>query len=198
MSAWYQSKIAYRVQDDAGKWKTINESFLHDGVSFTDVEAQLFKMVEGRLTDFEVKSISQVKYEAVYEPHVGGDFYKVTVLTQGELDDKKTTTFHLVAADSVIDAEKRAEAYMKTWLDPHDIIAVVKSPILGVWHPVAEDWQNDFETRSDKLSADGHESGDVAQTTLFDKDGKAKTNDPTGSKSEFANTLQSAFDGVTA
>ncbi|WP_170061153.1 DUF4494 family protein [Spirosoma aerolatum] len=166
MPLWFQSKISYRTQDATGKWKTINESFLHDGVSFTDVEAQIFKIVEDRLKEFEVKSIAQVKFENVYEPYVGGDFYKVTVVSEDSIDEKKTTSFHLVAAADVVDAEKRAEAYMKNWLSSHTITGVVKSPILGVWHPVAEDWQTDFKQRMEDLAQDGHTSVDINQLEM--------------------------------
>lgn len=170
---WFQSKISYRIQDIAGKWKTITEQFLHDGVSFTDVEAQVFSMLEDRLTGFEIKAIAQVSFENVYEPHIGGDFYKVTVLTEG-IGDKKTSSFHLVAASDVVDAENRAEKYMSSWLDNTVIVAVAKSPILGVWHPIAEDWQDDFRARSERLADEGHESGDVNQATIFDREGKVK------------------------
>ncbi len=192
---WYQSKISYGVQDATGKWKTISESFLHDGISFTDVEAQIFKMVEGRLTDFEIKAIALVKFECVYDTFVGGDFYKVTVLSEDKADDKKTVTAHLVAATDVVDAEGRAEQYMKNWLTDNIITGVVKSPIVGVWHPKVENWQNDFWQRMDRLKENGHESSDVNQTTIFDKDGKPKMPDTTGEG--FTMTKTTKRDSVT-
>jgi hypothetical protein len=168
---WYQSKIKYKTQDDAGKWKSFSESFLHDGVSFTDVEAQLYKILEERLkTDFEIGSISKVKFEAVYDTHIVkdgkvSDFYKVTVLTK-TLEDKLETTFHLVAGFDVTDAEKRAETYMKDWMSDTMIISVAKSPILGVWHQNAAPWQEDFKFRMEKLAEEGRESSNINQIEI--------------------------------
>ncbi|MGF7213874.1 hypothetical protein GGR92_000014 [Spirosoma lacussanchae] len=163
---WYQSKVSYRLQDNFGKWKSYTEQYLHDAVSFSDVETQIYSVLEGRLTDFEIKGISLVKFEGVYEPHVGGDFYKVTILTEDTIEDKKSNSAHLVAAADVVDAERRTEKYMSGWLSNNTIIAVVKSPILGVWHPFSEDWQNDFKSRQADLADSGRESADVNQMNI--------------------------------
>ncbi|GAB3278424.1 hypothetical protein GCM10027347_52820 [Larkinella harenae] len=169
MSQWYQSNVKYRTQDVNGKWKTISESFLHDGVSFSDVETQLHEILKERLKDFGVKAIKETTYSNVYDTFVGGDFYKVTIQTDYG-DGKTSNENHLVAASDVVDAEKRAENYMKGWVTNTSIIAVVKSSILGVWHPKAEPWQEDFRERMAELELKGHKSVNANQTEInFDK-----------------------------
>jgi hypothetical protein len=174
MSQWYQSNVKYRTQDTTGKWKAISESFLHDGVSFSDVETQLYEILKDRLKDFNVKAIKETTYSNVYDTFVGGDFYKVTIQTDYG-DGKTSNENHLVAAADVVDAEKRAEIYMKGWVTNTSIIGVVKSNILGVWHPKAEPWQEDFRERMADLEAKGYKSASANQTEIDFTNGKRDT-----------------------
>lgn len=87
------------------------------------------------------------------------------MLTKG-IDDKTETTFHLVAGFDVTDAEKRAEKRMESWMTDTIITSVVKSSILGVWHPKAEPWQEDFKFRMEKLAETGRESNNINQLEI--------------------------------
>ncbi|WP_234735350.1 DUF4494 family protein [Tellurirhabdus bombi] len=160
----FQSRIQYKVLDKERKWKTIVEQFLHDSFTFTEVEAQIYKVTEGRLTDFSVKAIAIVNYDDVYSAGTGNHFYKVSILEV--IGEEKRTLTHLVTADDVTDAENRAEAFTRNFGGDLTIQSVQKTNILGFWHPNAELWQSDFRNRMDDLKDAGHVSGDINQTTI--------------------------------
>ncbi|MCX6218316.1 DUF4494 family protein [Spirosoma sp.] len=173
---WFLSKIKYGIQDSLGKWKAISEQFLHDAISYGDVEAQLTEFLKDRVKDYE-HDISKVRYYSVYEPHVKGAFYKVqyeekTTTKAGV--EKITVKSHLVIALDVPDAERRAKEYMKNWVTDTKIIGADKTKILGVWHPHNQQWKDDFTERMIALAEAGHESPEPAPTTLFNADGTAK------------------------
>lgn len=161
------SKISYRVQDqNTGKWKTITEQFLHDAVTYGDVEAQLAKLLEGRVTDYDY-SLSKVTYAYIYDTFLPGDFYVVTILTQEGIDEKKTSEKHLVVAESITDAEERAAKFTRNWVQSVSIEGAVHSKILGYWHPNNEQWQDDFKQRMARLAEEGNKSADANQLNLF-------------------------------
>ena len=43
MASWYQVKIRYQKEDEAGSLKTFNETYLFDAISYTEAEANGYK-----------------------------------------------------------------------------------------------------------------------------------------------------------
>ncbi|WP_234733426.1 DUF4494 family protein [Tellurirhabdus bombi] len=170
---WYQSKIKYGALGDDMKRITRTEVFLHEAITYAEVEAQLYTILEGRVKDFDYSISDNAKFSAVYDTFAGGDFYKVKVVE--EIGDKKRTLHHLVAASDVADAQKRVEAYLKNSLIGFTIDGATKSAILGVWNPASEDWQNDFKQRMEDLREAGHESVGINQLEI---DFKKRASEP--------------------
>ncbi|MCX6217685.1 DUF4494 family protein [Spirosoma sp.] len=173
---WFLSKIRYSVQDSLGKFKAISEQFVHDAISYGDVEAQLAEVLKGRVDDYTY-DLSKIRFDSVYEPHVKGAFFKVQYEEKTTTEagvEKVTVKSHLVVAQDVPDAEKKASEYMKNWITDWTIIGADKTKILGVWHPLNQDWKDDFIARMADLAAAGNETGEPAPTTIFNADGTAK------------------------
>ncbi|MBN8825094.1 MULTISPECIES: DUF4494 family protein [unclassified Spirosoma] len=174
---WFLAKIKYKVQDDLGKWKSFTEQFLLENILYGGAEKDLAKILEGRITDFEY-DLAKVKFGQVYEPFNKGNFYKVTIEEKtysAETDKEKIEILtHYVIAESVHEAEERADKYISTWVTDCTIIGAVKSKILGVWHPYNSEWQDDFKQRMLLLAEAGNESSDANQTTIFNPDGSVK------------------------
>ncbi|GAB4023336.1 hypothetical protein GCM10028808_73480 [Spirosoma migulaei] len=175
---WFLSKINYRVQGAKGKWKAISEQFIHEGVTYGEVEAQLATLLEKRVSQYEY-DIDKIKFGAVYEPHNKGAFHKVTIdevsVNDSGVETKTTYTHYVIAAD-VPEAFARATDYMKTWGSSTTIVGVTESKVLGVWHPHNQQWKDDFMSRMADLAEAGHEKKkkDDSPTTIFNKDGSAK------------------------
>ena len=179
---WFLSKVNYKIQDWKGNWKSLSEQFIQDGITYGEVEEQLHKLLEGRVTDYEY-DINKIKFGAVYESFNAGNFYKVSIeekTIDAKGKDKVTTLTHYVVAEDVSQAEARATQYMKSWITSTTIVGAVKTKVLGVWHPHNSLWQDDFKQRMAKLAEEGHESNDVNQTTIFDADGNPKMPDDDG------------------
>ncbi|MFD2936288.1 DUF4494 family protein [Spirosoma flavum] len=204
---WFHSKIKYGVQDALGKWKTYSEQFLHDAITYAEVEQQLAEFLQGRVSDYEY-TITKISFDAVYDTFIQGSFYKVTFEEKTTNDagaDKITVKAHLVAAADVTDAERRATDYMKNWITDTTIIGSDRTKILGVWHPKSEDWKNDFKERMLRLAEVGQESNDSNQTTLFNRDGTVKkpgdsnqdTDAPANEESDFSKWTKSAEGTLT-
>jgi len=173
---WFHSKIKYSIQDRNDKLKTVSEEFLHDAVTYGDVEEQLAKVLEGRVTDYEY-DIKKAVFAYIYYPFATGAFYVVTVEEKSEGKggvEKITAHKHLVVAQDVPGAEAKATDYMKGWVVDTDVVGAVKSKILGIWHPHNQDWKDDFKQRMQALAEEGNESPDSPQTTIFNPDGSVK------------------------
>lgn len=170
----FLSKIRYKIQNpDTGKWKTIVEQFLHEAEQYNEVEnIQLPELLGSRVTDYEY-DIVKAHFEDIYAPFTTGDFYEVTLITD-EGDGKKTTSKHLVVAESLTDAERRTEDYTKSWGGTITIDGAKHSKILGYWHPHNQQWQDDFVQRTLNLqeqlkSENGPAEKVPNQMSLFDE-----------------------------
>ncbi len=174
---WFLSKIKYGVQDSLGKWKSFSEQFVHDAITYGDVEAQLTEFLAGRVDEYEY-DISKIRFDAIYDPFVKGHFFKVQYEEKTTTEagvEKITVKSQLVVAQDVPDAERRATEYMKNWITDTTIIGADKTKILGVWHPLNQQWKDDFIARMADLAAAGNEKKkDDTPTTLFNPDGTAK------------------------
>ncbi len=173
---WFLSKIKYSIQDEKGNSKAIVEQFIQEGITYAEVETQLATLLDGRVTDYEY-DLSKIKFGSVYEPFNDGAFYKVTIdekTTDERGKEKINILTHYVIAESVSDAEIRANAYMNTWVTDTTVKGAIQSKVLAVWHPHDSQWQDDFKQRMLRLAEEGHESADSNQTTIFDKEGKPK------------------------
>jgi len=143
MPSWYQGKIRYQQQDQTGKTKTINETYLIDAVTYTDAEARLYKEVAANTPDFTVTNISRMKLADLFHFDEGGETWykcKVVYVTEDEKGrEKRIVNMMLVNAENVKQAYDRIAESLKTMLIPFDTTDINATKILDIFPYTEED-----------------------------------------------------------
>lgn len=152
---WYQAKIKYqKVNEATGKDQTIKESYLTDGVSFTEVEARVYKVLEDELgIEFIVTNITPVNFHDIFHNEDGEIWYKCKVVyidadpSNGK--EKKTGTYALTYANSIKDACEKLEKELSEVLIPWEVKSIAETNIFDVFP------YNAGEAEAMKLEAEG-------------------------------------------
>lgn len=143
MPSWYQGKIRYQLQDPTGKFKTINEAYLIDAVSYTDAEARLYKEVAANTPDFTVTAISRMRLADLFHFEESGEtWYKCKVVYVTEDDkgrEKRIVNQMLVNAENVKQAYDRIEESLRTMLIPFETTDINTTKILDIYPYVEEE-----------------------------------------------------------
>lgn len=136
MATWFQGKIRFTQEVDAGKFQTVTEAYLLDAVSFTDAEARLYAHLGDNAPDFRVSSLAPFKLQEVF--HIDGPEIKwfkikivITTFDEKARKEKKTTAAFLINADSIKQAYDRVEEMIGRTED-YAIVGVELTPILEV------------------------------------------------------------------
>ncbi|CAG5001787.1 hypothetical protein DYBT9275_02741 [Dyadobacter sp. CECT 9275] len=145
MASWYNAKIRYQKEDEAGSLKTINESYLIDSVSFTEAEARAYKQIVTGASDFGVISITRMRLADLFIYEEGEKWYKIKVVyfsvDERSGKEKKVVNYMLLNAESVQQAQDRIIEELRNFLIPYEIESVSLTPILEVFPYQAPDEQ---------------------------------------------------------
>lgn len=140
MSKWFDIRIKYdKVDERSGKDKTVSESYLVDAVSFTEAEARSLEEIGATIgkSDFEIKNITPVVVEDVYDYEDGENWYKCTVVFT-DVDEKsckeKRTEFNFfVFASGTENAQQRIEEKQKDVLIPWEVTLVKVTKVIDIF-----------------------------------------------------------------
>ena len=61
MKTYFNVKIKYKLEDDQGKLKSINEEYLVDAVNFTEAEARITEHFADSMGEFTVEKVTKTK-----------------------------------------------------------------------------------------------------------------------------------------
>ena len=188
MNIWFECKITYFSTDENGKENKVTENYLFDAVSFTDAEARLTEeMAKIQSSNFNVGAIKKSNIESVHAFEAGQFWHRCKVeivdLNEKTNKEKKTSMFHLILADTVMEATDRIQLDMDEVQVPYNILEVKLSNILDVFpyfadgkaiHPhlkelygkereMVEDFEDivDGKSAADRTIKESEESKDV-------------------------------------
>ena len=136
---WYNVKITYKKNNDAGKWETVKEEYLVDAVSFTDCETRFTSKAEEMFADNQRWSIENINPVKVMDMFVFSDDYWYKAKVESTLYDeksgkeKKQTLFMYVNAPDFDTALARLNENLKTWISPSEVQGLVITNIIDVF-----------------------------------------------------------------
>lgn len=140
MNSYFETKVRYSKAMEDGKEKTVTETYIVDGVSFTDVEARIIKEMRAFISgDFEVDAITKTKYsELVKDTRYSADKWFKCKLMFISLDErngkeKETAYYYLVKAGDLENAKNNINDFMKTSSADYKISSISETPILDVY-----------------------------------------------------------------
>ena len=138
MSAWFECKVKYHKTDNSGKERKVTEPYLVEAVSFTDAEKRIHeKIIQYVSGEFEVTNISIARFSEIH-PNENGDRWfkcKVSFITLDEERglEKKTNTFILVEANTLLEAYEHLEEGLRGIVSDYSIPSIAESPILDIF-----------------------------------------------------------------
>ena len=145
MASWYQVKIRFQKEDEAGSLKTINEVYLFDAVSYTEAEANGYKKIATGASDFSVTAINRMRLAYLLSYEDGEKWFKAKVVyfsvDERSGKEKKEVNYMLVNADGIDQALQRITESLRTMLIPYETTDINLTPILDVFPHTAEEEQ---------------------------------------------------------
>lgn len=137
MASWYLGKIRYQKEDEAGRLKTINETYLVDAVSYTESEARLYKQIVTDASDFSVTAISRMRLADLFAYEEGEQWFKAKVIyfsvDEKSGKEKKIVNYMLVNAEGIQQGLDRINESMRNFLIPYEVTDINLTPILDVF-----------------------------------------------------------------
>lgn len=140
MNNYFETKIRYSKVMDDGKEKMVTESYIVDGMSFTEVEARIIKEMEAFISNgFEVSAITKTKYsELVKDSSEKADkWFKCKLifisLNENSGEEKKTAYYYLVQAENLEHAKNNVSGFMKSTMADYEISSISETKIMDVY-----------------------------------------------------------------
>ncbi len=140
MNNWFECKVSYERQAEAGGMVKVSEAYLVDALSFTEAEARIIEEIRPLISigELSVTNIRRMKLADLFLSENDEDdrFYriKVMMITYDEKADKekKTAVAVLIQSDSLLNAVKRLEQEYGE-LENYEIAAVTETALLDVF-----------------------------------------------------------------
>jgi hypothetical protein len=137
MATWFLCKIRYTKEVEPDKFKTINEAYLLDAVSYTEAEARLHEVLADNFPDFQLTNLSRMRLAEVFFVENGPEpWFKVKVIftSYDEQTQKEKKVPHLM----LINADGPREAFDGVverlgQVDDYTITDINLTPILDVF-----------------------------------------------------------------
>lgn len=136
MKDWFQCKIKYQKEAEKGGLITVSEVYLMDAVSYTEVEARMWDLLQDQISEFEFTNIAKTKITDVYRFPNDDTWFKCKIIFKSVDDngkEKKITQQMLVSAHTVLEAYNRINEKLGSSVMDYFISDVVMSPILEVF-----------------------------------------------------------------
>lgn len=138
MRVWFQVKVKFSKETEEGLLKLVTEQYLVDGVSFTEVEAIIYKKVAERVRgDFQVTHIAKSNIVDVFEYEDGDIWFKAKiqyiVADSDSGKEKSVTQYMLVTAENVPQAHERIQNSLSNMLVSFQVPDVVETRIIEVF-----------------------------------------------------------------
>ena len=136
MANWYECKIRYEKTID-GKTKKVNESYLVDGLTYTEAETRILETLCQYISgEYTITNIKRSRIIEIFTSEV--DAYdrwyncKINIITLDEEKgvEKKTPQLMLVHADTIDTALARLREGLKDTLYDYTIVSIAESAIL--------------------------------------------------------------------
>lgn len=138
--SWFECKVTYERAGEKGLNTKVNEVYLTQAFSFTEVEKRLTMELQPQVTgSFDINKMERTKYnELVNTDDENADKWfkcKIVMLTIDEVSakEKKTSVVILVKAEDVAGAVKRLTKHMEDSIMNYDLAAVNESPIVDIF-----------------------------------------------------------------
>ena len=141
VQSWFEVKVTYERPGEKGLNTKVNEVYLVQGFTFTEIEKRITKELQPQVTgEFNINKMERTKYnELVDSQNETADKWfkcKISIITVDEVSakEKKTSVVILVKADDVSGAVKNLTKHMEDSVMDYDLVSVNESAIVDIFH----------------------------------------------------------------
>lgn len=139
--SWFECKVTYERAGEKGLNTKVNEVYLVQGFSFTEIEKRLTLEIQPSVTgEFTINEMKRTKYgELVDSPSEAADKWfkcKIVLVTIDEVSakEKKTSVIILVKAEDCAGAVATLNKHMEDSVMTYDLASVSESSIVDIFH----------------------------------------------------------------
>jgi hypothetical protein len=138
MTDWFECKVSYEAEDGNGKTSKKTESYLVDGVSFTEAEARITeKVAEFIPGEFKVEAVKREKIYEIFRNEGSEVWFKFKIefvtIDEKSAKEKKTNVIVYLQSSKIEDVVKELNAKMTDSMTDYAIINIAKTKILDVF-----------------------------------------------------------------
>lgn len=138
MHNWFQCKIKYERNAEAGEVVKVNETYLIDALSFTEAEERISEEMQPYISgEFLVSDIKRARIAELFMNENGDKWYrcKVNFITLDEEKgiEKRTANTMFAQASTLNEAVEVVEKGMKGTMADYEIASVVETSVLDVF-----------------------------------------------------------------
>lgn len=135
---WYEVKVSYDKTADNGMLARVKESYLIEGVSYTDAEAMTVEELKPFISgEMEIESIVKRKFSEVVLDGAGDKYYKakINMVTLDEKlgTEKKQAVVLLIEANDFNTAYKRVNEAIKECVSDCEVVMIQETAIIDVF-----------------------------------------------------------------
>lgn len=135
---WYEVKVSYDKTADNGMLAKVKESYLIEGVSYTDAEARIVEELKPFISgEMEIDSIVKKKFSEVVLDGAGEKYYKAKInmvtLDEKSGTEKKQAVVLLIEANDFDIAYKRVNEAIKECVSDCEVVMIQETAIIDVF-----------------------------------------------------------------
>lgn len=135
---YYEAKVRYRKTDGNGVQKVVTESYIVNGVSFTEAEANTNKEIQAYISEqFRVTNIKVANYSEIVKDESGDRWFKskVSLIAYDEESgkEKKQNIYLLVQANDAKQAYDNTVLAMRNTMGDYSVPSVSETAIMDVF-----------------------------------------------------------------
>ena len=135
---WYEVKVSYDKTAGNGMLARVKESYLIEGVSYTDAEARTVEELKPFISgEMEIESIVKKKFSEVVLDGVGVKYYKAKInmvtLDEKSGSEKKQAVVLLIEANDFDIAYKRVNEAIKECVSDCEVVMIQETAIIDVF-----------------------------------------------------------------
>ena len=141
VQSWFEVKVTYERAGEKGLNTKVNETYLVQGFTFTEIEKHITQELQPQVTgEFNINKMERTKYnELVDSMSETADKWfkcKITMVTIDEVSakEKKSSVVILVKAEDVTTAVKNLNKHMEDSIMDYNLASVNESPIVDIFH----------------------------------------------------------------
>ena len=141
VQSWFEVKVTYERPGEKGLNTKVNEAYLVQGFTFTEIEKRITKELQPQVTgEFNINKMERTKYnELVDSMSETADKWfkcKITMVTIDEVSakEKKSSVVILVKAEDVTNAVKNLNKHMEDSIMDYNLASVNESAIVDIFH----------------------------------------------------------------